>query len=228
MRRLGGYATFSRLNQALDFSTWKTQTPEATVRRIVQVSDAFFRIQPGLWALNEAKDQVLEKFKIKDGNTKSIENFNHAYYQGLLLEIGHCSNATTYVPPQDQHRLFLDRELATLCDHRTIPPFTYDTILRRAKTVDVIWFNERQMPTHFYEVEHTTDIKNSLSKFYELQDFFSDFHIVANAHRQSEFADKLSASIFAPIQSRVKFVSYDQVATLHSHLSKLQTLTWTP
>lgn len=35
-----------------------------------------------------------------------------------------------------------------------LPQFTYDYIANRAKTVDVIWFNERQMPCRFYEIEH--------------------------------------------------------------------------
>jgi len=63
--------------------------------------------------------------------------------------------------------------------------------------VDVIGFNrERHMPAAFYEVEHSTDIKNSLSKFYELQDFNARFCIVADKSRRNEFDDKLSASIF--------------------------------
>lgn len=48
MRREGGYATLRRLNEIVDFSTWKTKTPEATVRRIVQDSKLIFKIQPGL------------------------------------------------------------------------------------------------------------------------------------------------------------------------------------
>lgn len=178
MRNQGGYATLRRLNEVVDFSSWKTKTPEASVRRIVQNSDKFFKIQPGLWALEEVRDKVLKQFKIKDGNPHSFEQFSHAYYQGLLLEIGHFTNSTTYVPPQDQHHLFLDRELGELSDYNILPRFTYETLLRKARSVDVIWFNERNMPTHFYEVEHTTDIKNSLSKFYELQDFYSRFFIV--------------------------------------------------
>ena len=82
------------------------------------------------------------------------------------------------------------------------------------------------MPSHFYEIEHTTDIKNSLSKFYELQDFFSEFFIVANSHRENEFKDKISASIFSPIKSRVKFLSYEQVASYHSNLSQQKSLIW--
>lgn len=226
LRNQGGYATLRRLNEVIDFSTWKTKTPEASVRRIVQNSDAIFRIQPGLWALEESRDKVLKRFKIKDGDSKSIEMFNHAYYQGLLIEIGHYRKSTTYVPPQDQHRLFLDKELGDLTDYKAIPEFTYETLLRRARTVDVIWFNQRHMPTHFYEVEHTTDIKSSLSKFYELQDFFSRFFIVANSHRENEFKDKINASIFSDIVNRVKFITYDKVASLHSNLTQQEDLIW--
>lgn len=226
LRNQGGYATLLRLNEVMDFSTWKTKTPEASVRRIVQNSDAIFRIQPGLWALEESRDKVLKKFNIKEGDSRSIEQFNHAYYQGLLIEIGHYRNSSIYVPPQDQHRLFLEKELGDLTDHKLIPQFTFETLLRKARTVDVIWFNERSMPTHFYEVEHTTDIKNSLSKFYELQDFFSSFYIVANSHRENEFKDKINASIFSPIKNRVEFITYDKVASLHSSLSQQEHLIW--
>lgn len=226
LRRQGGYATLRRLNEVVDFSTWKTKTPEASVRRIVQNSSAFFRIQPGLWALEEARDKVLKKFNIVEGNSKSVEQFNHAYYQGLLVEIGRYRHSSTYVPPQDQQRLFIDHKLGDLIDYKTIPLFTFENILRRARTVDVVWFNERNMPTHFYEVEHTTDIKNSLSKFYELQDFFSSFYIVANSCRENEFKDKIDASIFSPIKGRVEFISYDKVALLHSNLSQQVKLLW--
>ncbi len=226
LRSQGGYATLRRLNEVIDFSTWKTKTPQASVRRIVQNSDAIFRIQPGLWALEESRDKIFQKFKIESGDFRSEEIFNHAYYQGLLVEIGHYRNTSTYVPPQDRHRLFLDRKLGDLTDHKIIPQFTFETLLRKARTVDVIWFNERNMPTHFYEVEHTTDIKNSLSKFYELQDFFSSFYIVANIHRENEFNDKIDASIFSPIKSRVRFLSYDKVASLHSNLSLQEHLIW--
>lgn len=36
LREQGGYATLRRLNEVVDFSNWKTLTPEASVRRIVQ------------------------------------------------------------------------------------------------------------------------------------------------------------------------------------------------
>lgn len=178
--------------------------------------------------LEETRDKVLKKFNIKEGDAKSIEQFDHAYYQGLLFEIGHYRKALTYVPPQDQHRIILEKELGDLTDHKLIQQFTFEALLRKARTINVIWFNERNMPTHFYEVEHTTDFKNSLSKFYELQDFFSSFNIVANGHREHVFNDMINASIFSPIKikSRVEFITYDKVAPLHPNLTQQEHLIW--
>ena len=175
MRKEGGYATLRRLNEIVDFSTWKTKTPEASIRRIVQDSRHIFRIQPGLCALEEMRDVVMKEFDLTIGNNRSEEEFSHGYYQGLLIEIGKFRKQKTYIPAQDKNRKFLGRPLSEITDTMKLPDFSYDTLKRKAKTVDVIWFNERIMPSSFYEVEHTTDIKNSLSKFYELQDFNAGF-----------------------------------------------------
>ena len=226
MRKEGGFATFKRLNEIIDFSMWATKTPEASVRRIVQKSKNIFRIQPGLWALEEMRDDVLKKFNLEMGNKTSEEQFSHGYYQGLLIEIGKYEHMTTYVPAQDKKRLFLGKSLEEVSDTIVLPQFTHSDILRKAKTVDVIWFNERKMPHAFYEVEHTTDIKNSLSKFYELQDLFAKFYIVADISRKKEFEDKLSVSMFAPLQHRVDFLDYGRVATRYDGLTKVHSVAW--
>ena len=162
IRAEGGFATLRRLNEIVDFSNWGTKTPEASVRRIVQNSDVIFKVRPGLWALEECRGSVLEKFKLLPGNKKSEEEFSHGYYQGLLAEIGNAMKKTTYIPAQDKRRLFLGRPLSDVASRTDMPAFGYDWILKKARTIDVIWFNDRLMPKAFYEVEHTTDIKNSL------------------------------------------------------------------
>ena len=226
LRNAGGYATLRRLNELVDFSTWGTKTPEASVRRIVQNSPQIFKIQPGLWALEEMRDVVLRRFDLKPGNKKSEEQFSHGYYQGLLVEIGKFRRLTTYVPAQDQNRLFIDKKLGEITDTTELPDFTYDDLKRRARTIDVIWFNERNMPSDFYEVEHTTDIKNSLTKFYELQDFNAGFFIVADASRKKEYEDKLHVSMFSPIENRVRFLNYKQVVDLYEGLKKVDGSLW--
>ncbi len=92
--------------------------------------------------------------------------------------------------------------------------------------MDVIWFNERNLPSYFYEVEHTTDIKNSLSKFYELQDFYAGFFIVADKHRKKEFEDKLNVSIYNSISNRVKFIDYERVAKMYEGIKTIDSVTW--
>ncbi|MBO4811371.1 MAG: hypothetical protein J5552_07370 [Prevotella sp.] len=226
LRKEGGFATLRRLNEIVDFSTWKTKTPEATIRRIVQDSKQIFKIQAGLWALEEFREEVLRKFELKLGNKQSEEQFSHGYYQGLLVEIGKFRHHMTYVPAQDKNRKFIGQRLGDITDTIELPAFTHDKLMKRAKTIDVIWFNERLMPSHFYEVEHTTDIKNSLSKFYELQDFYADFHIVADASRKKEFEDKLHVSIFGAIEERVKFVDYNRVVNMYEGLTKVKNSIW--
>lgn len=226
LRTQGGWATLRKLNELVDFSNWATKTPEASIRRIVQDSDFIFRIRPGLWALEEFRDQVLNKFNLKEDNDQSEERFTHSYYQGLLVEIGNISGYYTFVPAQDKHHLFLGNELGNVAKSTRIPPFTYEDLLRKAKTVDVVWFNCRNMPSYFYEVEHTTDIKNSLSKFYELQDFFAKFFIVADSNRKNEFDDKLHFSIYDDIRDRVKFLSYDKIIQRHANLKQHESLMW--
>lgn len=226
MRKEGGYATLRRLNEIVDFSTWGTKTPEASVRRIVQQTKGIFKIQPGLWALEEMRDEVLEKFELKVGDKKSEEVFSHGYYQGLLVEIGKYRNKITYVPAQDKNRKFMGQPLSEITNTTDILQFTYENLLKKAKTVDVIWFNERNMPSDFYEVEHTTDIKNSLSKFYELQDFYAGFYIVADQHRREEFEDKLQVSMFQSIEKRVRFLDYQRVVGMFENLKQINKFNW--
>lgn len=226
LRNAGGYATLRKLNGLIDFSSWATKTPEASVRRIVQKSKRIFRIRPGLWALEEMRSNVLNQLNINPEDKKSEEQFTHGYYQGLLVEIGKFRHQKTYVPAQDQNRLFIDKKLGDITDTTILPDFTHEELKRKARTIDVIWFNERSMPSYFYEVEHTTDIKNSLSKFYELQDFNSGFFIVADICRKNEFEDKLHASMFASIENRVNFLTYDQVADLYQGLKIVDRSLW--
>ena len=209
MQQNGGYATFQQLNQRIDFFFFLTKTPYASVRRIVQTNKEFFRIAAGLWGLSENKKEILKKLDICETDKTSVESFTHGYIQGIISEIGNLRGLSTYVPPQDKNRSFLERKLSDVVSVHHIFDFTYCEIVKFAKTVDVIWFNERKLPNAFYEVEHTTNIKNSLNKFYELQDFRAKFYIVAPKERKKQYDDIISSSIYKEIKNIVSFVSYD-------------------
>lgn len=142
------------------------------------------------------------------------------------MEIGKYEHQKTYIPAQDKNRKYMGHILSEITDTTELPQFTYDNLLRKARTVDVIWFNEREMPAAFYEVEHTTDIKNSLSKFYELQDFHAGFYIVADKQREKEFEDKLHVSMFQPIEKRVEFLDYERVVRRFEGLKQVSISKW--
>ncbi|TAK62497.1 MAG: hypothetical protein EPO24_04880 [Bacteroidetes bacterium] len=225
MKQNGGYATLGFLyREALKVPKviWKTKTPFATIRRIVQDERFFFKIRPGLWALKEYKNKI--PFPLIQPSKKlehEKDEFNHSYFQGLLIEIGNLKKFETFIPNQDKNKLFLQQSLKDVATLDHFYYFTYDHIIDRAKSIDVTWFNTRKMPQAFFEVEHSTDFKNSLLKFVELQDFNVDFRIVADKTRERQFHSALTFHAFQSIMHRVKFITYDIVSELHTKTVEL-------
>lgn len=200
---------------------WKSQTPFASIRRIVQQTpEEIYKIKPWLYWLVKNKKNNEEKWIIeiteKNESSKEIQEMNHYYYQWLLVEIWVLEKYDTYVPPQDQNKLFINKKLSEIITVHKLPQFSYEHLIKRTPTIDVIWFNERGMPNHFYEVEHSTDIQNSLVKFVDLQDFNTKFTIVADRTREKQYQKVLSQIVFKPIENRVNFFDYETLSSLHT------------
>lgn len=220
LEKLGGMATLGQLNKEvlkIKDCEWKTKTPFASIRRIVQQTKGIYKIKPGLWALEshrkeiEAKGIIVETEKNKDSD--EVKNFNHYYYQGLLLTVGNLRGKETFAPNQDKNRLFGYEKLKDLRTLQELPPYSYQNLVQRSSTIDVIWFNERKMPDSFFEVEHSTDIQNSLLKFNDLIDFSARMIIVADKARHGEYEKKLKYSSFSRLinDKRVKFLGYAEL-----------------
>ena len=179
--KLGGIATLNQINQhifEIEKCAWKTKTPFASIRRIVQLTKGIYKIKPGLYALESHRNQ-LENDGIVEQNEKNkdsqeIKAFNHSYYQGLLLEIGKMRHLDTFVPNQDKNKRFIKTPLGEIRTLQSIPQYSYAELVERSSTIDVIWFNEHKMPHSFYEIEHSTDIQNSLLKFNDHMNFFGN------------------------------------------------------
>lgn len=219
LERLGGIGTLGDLNSEvfkIKDCKWNTKTPFASIRRIVQQTKGIYKIKPGLYALEKYRKQLEDKGYIvetdKNRNSEELNKFNHTYYQGILLIIGKYHDMNTFVPHQDKNKIFYDgrmlKELSTL---QNIPQYSYSKIVERSSTIDIIWFNKRGMPHSFFEIEHSTDIQNSLLKFNDLRDFYTRMVIVADVKRKMEFENKLSFQSFTDLKKnkRVSFLSYD-------------------
>ena len=153
MKGLEGVATFGQLNVAVPKVSgvvWNTKTPFASIRRIVQDDKRFFKIRPGLWALEEQRKEILERFSLSPTKPEQPqEEFDHGYYQGLLVEIGKLRERTTFVPAQDKNRQYLGKPLGNYANLTQIPKFTYDAVLSKAATIDVIWFKPSRLSRQF-------------------------------------------------------------------------------
>ena len=106
MKANGGFATLGHLYSEVPkirSVEWKTKTPFASIRRIVQDTRFFFKIRPGLWALKDSKQKLPESMVPTAKESKKPE-FTHSYYQGLLVEIGNLRGYDTFVPSQDKTR----------------------------------------------------------------------------------------------------------------------------
>lgn len=229
LEKLGGFATLGQLNEEvfkIDECKWNTKTPFASIRRIVQTNENIYKIKPGLYGLvklkkqNENKGIIVETEKNK--NSKEIIEFNHSYFQGLLIKIGNLKGLKTFIPNQDKNKLFLTEKLGEIRTLNEIPKYSYNNLVSRSSTIDVIWFNERMMPDSFFEVEHSTDIQNSLLKFNDLQDFYSRMFIVADKRREDEFKKKIMYSSFNNLNKRVLFLGYEELNKQYEHLIEQQ------
>lgn len=132
------------------------------------------------------------------------------------MEIGKLKRYEIFVPSQDKNKQFLGKTLGEVSLQADFYQFGYNHIVRKAKTIDVSWFNARKMPSVFFEIEHSTDIQNSLLKFIELQDYNANFFIVADKTRKAEYVGKLALNAFTPIKARVQFMDYDRLSEWHT------------
>lgn len=233
LEKLGGVATLGQLNQEvfkIKNCEWRTKTPFASIRRIVQKNENIYKIKPGLWALKSYKKELEQRGIIveteKNKNSKEVKEFNHSYYQGLLLTIGNLRHYGTFAPNQDKNKFFANEKLGDLRTLQDIPKYSYEYLVSKTSTIDVSWFNERQMPDSFFEVEHSTDIQNSLLKYQELQDFYTKMYIVADEKRHPEFDKKISYFSFNNLRKdkRIKFLSYDDLEKQYKQALELQSL----
>lgn len=210
LERLGGQATLAQLYREtlkVPDVTWGTKTPFASIRRIVQERPEIFRVRPGLWALESHRSKLGLSRATSDRG--AADERTHAFYQGLLAILGNLRGYSTFIPNQDKNKLCLRKRLGDLRTLEALPPFSYGDFVRRVATVDVTWFNDRRMPDSLFEVEHSTDIQDSLIKFHELQDFNVRMVIVASPWRRKEFEDKKSQRAFRQISQRLAFYDYE-------------------
>ena len=186
------------------------KTPDYTVMERVQRDERFTRIGLGVYALTKYLNKLPKQIEPK--NEKEKTSRKHAEIQGMLLEIGNFKSEVKDTYTNDKKWVFQNKTLGSLATLNILPAFTYERIIKEsASFADVIWFNERGFPHKIFEVEHSTDFRDALIKFMELQDFIAEFYCVSSGDRKIKFEREKSKTAFKPIDSRLNFLTYEQV-----------------
>lgn len=222
--QLGYIATLKQIYQiAPTFKTFSGLTPHKTINERVQRDDNFVKLKAGLYGLKNHLDKLPDEYNPNVKKTKEEENIiTHAYIQGMLLEIGNINGFKTFSP--DKSGLFINKKLGDILTQPNIPNFTFDSILQSTKYIDVIWFNDRNFPNSIFEIENSTNFRNSLVKFVELQDFTTSMIIIAPKEESkiNKFRQEIEKSAFITIKERVKFFDYDYIEKLYNHQVAMQ------
>jgi len=211
-----GFATLKQLHEkAPKLKHFDGITPHKTINERVQRDKRFTKIMPGLWALTKYLDKLPKHINPNNENDKKeVEKITHSLIQGYIVEIGNIEGFSTFSP--DKNGLFLNKKIGDIITLQKCPDFTYKKVLDRIKYIDVIWFNKRKYPSKIIEVEHSTNFRNSLLKFLELQDFATEMTIVASKEKYDKFEKEISSVTFNPINKKVKFKSYNDVEKRYS------------
>lgn len=216
---LGYIATLKQIYEiAPSYKKFAGLTPHKTINERVQRDEQFYKIKAGLYGLREYLDKLPNEYNPNVKKTKEEEIIiNHSYIQGLLIEIGNINGFQTFTP--DKNSTFLAKKLGEISTKQEIPIFTFEQIIQSAKYIDVIWFNERNFPNSIFEIENSTNFRNSLVKFVELQDFNTSMTLIApkDDSKIRKFQQEIEKSAFASIKNKVKFFDYEYVEKLYNH-----------
>lgn len=230
----GGYSTYEQLYSDvfnISGNNFRLDSYQTNIRSIVQRDRRFFKIKPGLWALESYRDRLPQD--IKDMIEEPIESYfdrptEHARIQADLLNMGRKLGFEGYIYSQDKKRTYEDgKRLQDIVDMIKMPKFTYSSIIDKLKTIDVIWFEtisetEFKFPKVVFEVESTTNIKNSLNKFKWLIPFNMQYmYIIAPKSRELAFEEIIKEREYSDIRNRVKFLQYEDIEYFVEHPNKL-------
>lgn len=169
----------------------------------------FKKIGLSIYALSDYKEE--QKPKQKD-NIRI-----HAYIEGICLELGNFNGYLTYTA--DPSAIYRDNlRLGDFATMNEMPKFSYDGIITEAKRIDVVWFNRRgyAFPKRVFEVVDSLGTLNgAFNRSLQLQNFNTDFVIVAPEKHHEKFNQTIDMEIYQPQKERFSFVNYDDIIELY-------------
>lgn len=177
--------------------------------RAAREKKLFKKIGLSIYAIADYKEEA--KPKSKD----SVRM--HSYIEGICIELGNIEKFRTYTA--DPSVVYRDNlHLSDFVTMRDLPAFTYSEIINEVKRIDVIWFNDGKnaFPKRVFEVVDSVGTLNgAFNRSLQLQNFMTDFYIVAPEKHHDKFLQTIELEIYQPQKERFKFINYDDIQELY-------------
>lgn len=177
--------------------------------RAAREKQLFKKIGLSIYAIADYKEEA--KPKSKD----SVRM--HSYIEGICIELGNIEKFLTYTA--DPSVVYRDNlHLSDFVTMRDLPAFTYSDIINEVKRIDVIWFNDGKnaFPKRVFEVVDSVGTLNgAFNRSLQLQNFMTDFYIVAPEKHHDKFLQTIELEIYQPQKERFKFINYDDIQELY-------------
>lgn len=163
------------------------------------------------------QEEVKEATVIKT-KKESLKIETHEDAEYFMLKLGEMLGYITYTC--DKKAKLNDVELGEVAMLKDLPAFAGERDMGFARYIDVIWFDTDENPQYCIEVEHTTNVVNSLTKLHQLGHFRVSFLVVASNDKRSKFESEMSKAPYRSEKDRYHFISYDELISLYEHGEK--------
>jgi hypothetical protein len=151
------------------------------------------------------------------------ESVTHSDIQAKLLLIGSYLGFRTFTPDRSKESRY--GKLGGLSTEEQVPP---DYLALRqigvVRNIDVLWFDDEGMPTHCFEVEHTTDVTKGLLRLYQIRKLRIKMFIVAPNGAKKKFDTELNKDPFRYIQEEFVFRSYRELEEFFESVRRFATI----
>lgn len=160
-----------------------------------------------------------EKLALLQGKKSPLTNAlrikDHWTAVGALITVGNWLKYETYTAHREkQFRGDKLCVIATLNLEQVRGMFPLQSI-ESAKEIDVIWARDRCIK-YFFEVEHSTRMKDAPGRMYQVLNLDADFVIVAPEKERQRFNRKMKEAPYRnkDVRRKYRFCSYDALAKL--------------
>lgn len=199
------------------------QIPEVQLRKICEIPLARKAYKRGLPA-DIAKIINITMLPTAQGMTEELsEEATHTDIQAKLILIGSYLGYRTFTPDRAKQSRY--GKLGDLVSDTEIP---HDYLAARqiatVKNIDVIWFDTDGMPTHCFEVEHTTDVTKGLLRLYQIRKLRIKMFVVAPNAAKTKFDTEIKKDPFYQVQEEYIFKSYRDLEEFFHAVQKFASL----